>query len=104
MVWDKIQNDSQVQFVCSFYQVVELGQGPESSIDIAIVRDIVTEVDHRRWIDRRYPKSVHAQPMEIVKAVTDTVEVADTVAVAILKRSRVDLVNDASLPPCIVGG
>jgi hypothetical protein len=37
--------------------------------------------------------------MEIVETLLDARQIADTVAVAVLERTRINLVNDTVLPP-----
>ena len=36
---------------------------------------------------------------QVVETLENAIQVADAVAVAVLKRSRIDLVDDAALPP-----
>ena len=80
-------------------QAVQVGQGAEDRIDVAVVGDVVAEVGHRRAEDRRQPDRVDAEIDEVVEAVDDPGQVADAVAVRVLERARIDLVDDAGLPP-----
>ena len=80
-------------------KAVEVGERSEARIDIAIVRDVVTEVRHRRGEDGRYPDGVDAELAEIVEPGLDASEVADAVAVTVLEGARINLVDDAALPP-----
>src|SRR5439155_14892520 len=60
------------------------------------------EVGHRRGEDRREPERVDAEPVQVVEPAGDAAQVADAVAVAVLERARVDLVDDPALPPVVL--
>ena len=68
-------------------------------MDRAIVGDVVTKVPHRRWKDGRDPDRVHTEIDKVVKAARNPFEIANAIRIRILKRSRIDLVNDPPLPP-----
>ena len=78
---------------------IEIIEGAEDRIDVGVVADVVAEIRHRRWIDRRNPDGVHAEPLQIVELAPDAGEIADAIAVAVHKRARIDLIDDAALPP-----
>ena len=80
-------------------QIVEIGQRAEARIDVAIVGDVIAEINHRRRVDGRDPDRVDAKADKIVEPPLDPLEVADAVAVGVLKGARVDLVDHARLPP-----
>ena len=82
-------------------QRVEVGQRAEQRIDAAIVGDVVAEIGHRRGEDRRQPDRVDAEPREVIEPLGDALEVADAVAVGVLKRARIDLIEDAVPPPSV---
>ena len=83
-------------------QRVEIGQRAEQRIDVAIIGDVVAEIGHRRGIDRRDPDRVDAEPDQMVEAAANAAQVADAVAVAVLERARIDLIDDARLPPHVI--
>jgi hypothetical protein len=58
-----------------------------------------TEISHGRGEDRRKPDRVDAQFGQIRQAPANAGEIAHTVAAFVLKRARVDLIDDAALPP-----
>src|SRR4029079_8819871 len=66
-----------------------------------VVGDVVAEVLHRRRERRREPDSVDAKRLrpavEVVEPADEARQVADAVAVRVLERARIDLVED--LPP-----
>src|ERR1700731_4940906 len=78
---------------------IETFERAEDRINPAVIRDIVTEVMHRRRIDRRNPDRIDAEPNEIIKPLPDTIEIAYAIPVRILKGPRVDLIDCADLPP-----
>ena len=83
-------------------QPVEILERPEDRVDTAIVRDVITEVRHRRWEDRRQPDRVDAERNEMIEPPAHAFEIADPVSVRVLERARIDLVDDAALPPAMI--
>ena len=78
---------------------IELLQGPEERVDAGVVRDVIAEVRHRGWKDGRDPDRVDAELPEMRQPLLDAAQIADAVAVRVLERARVDLVQDRGLPP-----
>src|ERR1043165_1114409 len=99
VIGDEIEDDLQSELVDLGDKVIEVLKRPEQGIDAGIVRDIVAEVRHRRDEDGRNPDRIDTEFREIGKALHDAAQIADTVAVAVLKRTRIDLVDDPGLPP-----
>ena len=81
------------------HQPVEIRKRAEDRIDAGVVGDVIAEIGHGRGIERRDPDGVDAQPLQVVGTLGDPREIADAVAVAVLERARVDLVDDGRLPP-----
>jgi len=52
MIGNKIENDSNATLMRFVQKGVEIGECPEHRINVAVVRDVVTEIRHRRRIDR----------------------------------------------------
>ena len=48
-------------------QSIEISERAEQWVDRGIVRHIVAEVLHRRWVNRRDPNSVDAEPAKIIQ-------------------------------------
>jgi hypothetical protein len=80
-------------------QRVEGGEVAEQRVDVAVVGDVVAEVGHRRAVDGRQPDRVRTEPLQVLQARAQAVEVADAVARGVGERARVDLVDDRVLPP-----
>ena len=81
------------------YQRVEIGHGAEQRIDAGIIGDVVTEIGHRGGKDRRQPDRVDAERLQIGQPVDDPGDIADPVGIGILKRARIDLIENAVPPP-----
>ena len=71
----------------------------EERVDAAVVGDVVAAVLHRGRVEGADPERVDAERLEVAEAPGDAVEVAGAVAVGVLEGARVDLVEDAGLPP-----
>ena len=61
---------------------------PNSGSMSRVVGDVVAEIGHRRGKDRRQPERVDAELRQIVEPRQDAREIADPVAVRVLKRAR----------------
>ena len=72
---------------------------PKQRIDVAVVADVVAEVDHRRAVEGRDPQGIDAQPGQVGQMGPDAAQVADPVPVGVGERAGVDLVEDGRLPP-----
>ena len=102
VVRNKIHDDADVAGFRFLHQMIEIGHGAVLRINRGVVGDVVAEVDLRRRIHRRDPDGVDAEIFQVVEALGDAVEVADAVAVRILKTARIDFVDDRVLPPHVV--
>src|SRR5262249_41576868 len=102
MVRHEIEDDANTALVKRARQSVEIAKRPEERIDIDIVGDVIAEVSHRRRVDRRQPDRVDPEPAQIIDALEDPTEVADTIAVAVLEGAGIDLIDDGRLPPGLI--
>src|SRR6266568_8418859 len=82
-------------------QRIEFGEIAEQWMDIFIVGDVVTKVRHRRGVDRRNPERIDAKVDEMIEPRLNAFQIADAVAIRILERARIDLIDDPSLPPAM---
>src|SRR4051794_29681522 len=80
-------------------QAVEVIERAEERVHVGVVGDVVAEVFHRRRVDRREPDSVNAKPGQVFQPPQNTGQIAAAVAVRVLERERINLINDALLPP-----
>jgi hypothetical protein len=84
-------------------QVLGVRERAEPRVDVAVVGDVVAEVDHRRPVDRGQPDRVDAQAAgsagEVVQALHDAAQVPRAVPVGVHEAQRVDLVHGGVAPP-----
>src|ERR1700676_711418 len=99
MIGNKIKQDLQAQLMRMYHEPVEVVERPKYRRDGARVGDVVAEVGHRRRIDWRYPHGVHTKHSQVFQSRRDARKIADSVAVFVLKGSRINLIDHASLPP-----
>src|SRR3954451_1973064 len=83
-------------------ELIEIRYGAENWIDARVVGNIITEIRHRRGIDWRQPDRVDAEPIEIIEPRDNPAQIANAVPAGVLKRTRVDLVDDPPLPPLVL--
>jgi hypothetical protein len=99
VVDDQVDDDAnpvQARLVAERHEVAEIA---EPAIDTIEIRDVVAVVAVRRGIERQQPDAGDAEASEIVQPARQPDEVADTVAVPILKGLDVDAVDDRVLVP-----
>ncbi len=99
VVRHEIQDDLEAARVSGLKERVEIGERAEQRMDGAVIADVVTKVPHRRGKDGRDPDRVDPQPRQMVKSSRNPVEIADAVAVRVLERPRIDLVDHSRPPP-----
>ena len=99
MVRHEVEDDLEPPGVGLGDQLVQIGEAAEERVDAAIIGDVVAVIGHGRRIDRRDPDGVDAEPSEVIEAARDAGEIADTVAVGVLERARIDLIDGPPLPP-----
>ena len=107
MVGDEVEDDADAAAMRFLDQAVHRVEIAEVRVDVTVVRDVVAEVRHRRGECRREPDRVDAERffravVQVVEAVDDALQIADAVAVRVLKAARIDLVDDAMLPPHVL--
>ena len=103
VIGNEIEDDFYFARVRCGNEPVEVFQRSEQRIDIAVVADVVSEIRHRRGIDRRYPDCIDAKPREVIEALAQSLQVANAVAIRVLKGARIDLIDDPVLPPDKIG-
>ena len=96
---DQVGDDAQAQAVGLVDQDVEVRERAEDRIDVAVVRDVVAEILHRRGEEGRQPDGVDPQGGDVVEVVGDALQIADAVAVRVGETARIDLIDDRAAPP-----
>ena len=93
-------NIASVRFLDQFFEVIKRA---ENRINITIVRHIVAHVSLRRRIKRRKPNCINTKrivaALNIIKFSNHAAQVADAIAIRILKRSRIDLIKSVNVAP-----
>src|SRR5512140_613542 len=64
-----------------------------------IVGDVVAPVAVRRWMYRRQPDRIDAEPLDVLKLGEQAREVTLPVAVTVAKAADIDLVDHGATPP-----
>ena len=104
VVGHEIKDQLQAAYMSLGDEVVEVGERAKERIDAYVIRNIVTEIGHRRGVKGGDPDRIDAESDKVIQALFDTAEVTDTIAVRILKAAWVHLINDARLPPLLLPG
>ena len=99
VVEDHVEDDRDAALVGRGDEPVEVVHRAEQRIDRRVVGDVIAEVETGRRVDRREPDRVHPEAGDVVEMGADPGQVADAVAIAVGEAARVDLVDDAALPP-----
>src|SRR5579863_5436306 len=99
VIRNKIQDQPKTALMRRLKQVIEILHGAEDGIDAAVVGDVVSKVGHGRRIDGGDPYRIDAEIDEIVEAIANAPQIADAVAVTVLKRSRIHLIDNRAFPP-----
>ena len=82
---------------------VDIGEGAEDRVHGAVVGDVIAGVGLRGEEERGEPHRVDPELAEVVQSGGDARQVAQTIAVGVGERPRVDLVDDGVAPPVGVG-
>src|SRR2546427_7555486 len=99
MIGHIVQDELEATLVRLLKQGVQVCQGSEERMHIAVIANIITEIGHGRRVDGRKPDGINTEPAQIVQLAADTREVSYPISIAIEKTPRVNLINHARLPP-----
>jgi hypothetical protein len=99
VVHDEVDDHADVTLVRLVEEVVEVLDRADLRKDVGEVRDVVAAVPQRAGEERRDPEAVHAQPVQVVELLDQSLEVARAVAVGVAERADEDLVEDRGLEP-----
>src|SRR5205823_7551306 len=99
VVRHEVEKQLQPPPVCGIEKLVEIRERSEASIDLGVIGNVVTEIRHRRTENRRDPNGADPEVHEVVEAPRNPAEIADAIAVAVLKRARIDLIDRRRVPP-----
>nr|BBJ55753.1 hypothetical protein SAVMC3_83820 [Streptomyces avermitilis] len=107
VVHHEVDDHAHAALVGRVHELDEVGQVTELGQHRGVVGDVVAAVAQGGLEERRQPQAVHAQPLQIVQLGGQALQVADTVAVAVLEGADQDLVEDGAFEPlriAVLGG
>ena len=104
MAQHQVDHHLQVQRIGPCDHRIEIRQRAEHRIDIAVIADVIAEVLHRAGEERADPDRIRAQTGDMRQALHDAAQIANAIAVRILKTARIDLIDDGTAPPVLVLG
>ncbi|MCY1234894.1 hypothetical protein D9M72_474910 [compost metagenome] len=104
MVGNDVDNQFDACFVQRRGHLVEVCQGAQPGVHIAVVVDVVPSVRKRGGIEGAEPYGVDAQLPQVGHLGRDTGQVAQSVPVAVMETARVDLVDGGLAPPVVGRG
>ena len=96
---DQLGDDLQPAAVRLRDELAEVLQRAVVGVHVGVVGDVVAIVAHRRRIERQQPERVDAELLDVVEALRQASEVADAVAVGVVERLDVHLIDDRVLVP-----
>src|ERR1700730_16494520 len=99
---DEIDNDANASLPAAVSEFHEVTERAVSRIDTIMVGDVVTVVLARRRLKRHQPDRGHSQPVQIVEAPYQPLEVADAVPIGIHIGPDGQAIEYAVLVPKIV--
>src|SRR5215203_4677990 len=99
VVDDQLRDHADPAAMGVFDEPVEVLERAVTRVDVLVVRDVVSIVSERRWIEGQQPYTVDPQALEIRKLLGQAGKVADSVVVAVEERADMDLVDDRVLVP-----
>ena len=103
VVQHKFNNDANVALMSCIKEGFEIIERSVAGMDGIVVGDVIAVVAKRRRKERHEPERVNAELFQVVKALRETNEVANAIAIAVLKRPNVHLVNNGISVPNGVG-
>ena len=94
-----VDDDLQPKIMRLCQHRVEIRQGAEQGVNIGVIGHVIAHVGHGRGEDRRKPDRIAAQLRDMLKTPCQAGKIADAVAIAVLKRARIDLIGHRPAPP-----
>lgn len=87
--------------MATMQQFLEIIHCAKFVMDTSVIGYIITEIFHRWRKDWAQPNAIYTQKIEVLQALGDTTYITNTIAIAILKRSGIDLIEICMLPPIV---
>ncbi len=102
MIDYQVHDDFDILFMSLRKQFVEILHRAEFVHDCLIIADIVAVVVIWGLVDGGKPDNVDAKIAQIIQTGGNSLQIADTVSVAVHETAGINLINDRFLPPCFV--
>ncbi|MNL29706.1 hypothetical protein D3C87_1513990 [compost metagenome] len=99
VVDDKLDDDADSALVCGFDKCTKILHRAVVGADIAVVCDVITIVAARRGKEGQEPDRISAERGDVIELFGQPLEVAYSVAVRVVKRLHMQLVDDRILVP-----
>src|SRR5579871_4962148 len=99
MVQHHFHNDSDSTLVGGRQEALEIVQRSVDWVNGSVVGDVVTVVAQGRREEGHQPYRVDSQIPQVVELLGQSLEVANAISVAVVKRTDVDLIDDSVLVP-----
>lgn len=80
-------------------QNVRSSLGGETKTALALEIMVTDHITLRRAVMRVQPDGIHPELFQVIELANDPRDIAETIAVRVVKRGRVDLVDEGLLPP-----
>jgi hypothetical protein len=96
---DELGDDAQTAPVRLAQEEAEVPQAAIGRMDLAVVGNVVPVIAQRGRVEGEEPERGHAQTLQVVQLLHQSLEVADAVAVAVVEGSDMQLVDDGVLVP-----
>ena len=100
---DELGDDSHSAAVSFLEKDLEVTEVAVDRIDLVVIGDVVAVILERRWIEREQPERRDAEVLEVIELLGETGKVANAVSIAVIKRTHMELVDDAVLVPERIG-
>ena len=93
MVQNQIHDNGDTSFMRTVAESIPVFHSSEFFHDREVIRNIVTVIHIRRSIDRRHPYCIDAKLLQIIQLLNHSLQITDSIIVAIFKTSWVNLVD-----------
>jgi hypothetical protein len=102
VVHHQIDEDADAALLGAVGELDEIAERAVTRIDVIVVRDVVAVVAIGRGLERHQPDRRDAEPVQVIQAAHQPLEVADPVAVGIHIGTNRQAIDDGVLVPEVV--
>ena len=102
MIDDEVDDDADTALPAAMGEFNKIAERAVARIDAVIIRDVVAVVPAGRRLKRHQPDRGDAEPVQVIQATQQALEIADAVAIGIHVGADGKAIDDAVLVPEIV--